>query len=45
MIKRIEHLGIAVDNLESAMKTYEDLFGKEFYKSEIVESEFVKRHF
>lgn len=44
MIKRIEHLGIAVNNLEEALKPYEALFGKS-YKEEIVESEFVKTVF
>ncbi len=45
MVKRIEHLGIAVANLEESIKMYEGLFGKEFYKTEIVESEFVKTAF
>lgn len=44
MIKRIEHLGIAVKNLEEALKPYETLFGKS-YKEEIVESEFVRTVF
>ena len=44
MIKRIEHLGIAVNNLEEALQPYEALFGKS-YKEEIVESEFVKTVF
>jgi methylmalonyl-CoA/ethylmalonyl-CoA epimerase len=44
MIKRIEHLGIAVNDLEEALKPYEALFGKS-YKEEIVESEFVKTVF
>lgn len=44
MIKRIEHLGIAVSNLEEALKPYETLFGKS-YKEEIVESEFVRTVF
>lgn len=45
MVKRIEHLGLAVDNLEVALKTYEALFNKSFYKTEIVESEFVRTAF
>lgn len=44
MIKRIEHLGIAVKNLEEALKPYETLFGKS-YKEEIVESEYVRTVF
>lgn len=44
MIKRIEHLGIAVKNLEETLKPYETLFGKS-YKEEIVESEFVRTVF
>lgn len=44
MIKRIEHLGIAVNNLEEALKPFETLFGKS-YKEEIVESEFVRTVF
>ena len=45
MIQKIEHIGIAVLNLEEAIKTYEDVLGKECYKTEIVESEFVKTAF
>ena len=37
MIKRIEHLGIAVDNLESALPIFEALLGSKVYKEEIVE--------
>ena len=45
MIKRIEHIGIAVDNIESALKTYENLLGVSCYKTEIVESELVRTAF
>lgn len=45
MVKRIEHLGIAVENLEESLKTYEMLLGTNCYKTEIVESEFVKTAF
>jgi len=36
---KIEHIGIAVKNLEEANQTYEALLGKKAYKSEAVESE------
>ena len=42
---KIEHLGIAVKNLEEANKTYEILLGKKPYKSEAVESEGVTTSF
>ena len=45
MVKRIEHLGIAVENLEEAIKLYESLLGTDCYKEEIVESEFVRTAF
>lgn len=45
MILRIEHLGIAVNSLESAIPIYEKLFNKPCYKTETVESEGVKTAF
>lgn len=45
MMKKIEHLGIAVKNLEQASKVYESLLGKPSYKTEVVESEGVKTQF
>jgi methylmalonyl-CoA/ethylmalonyl-CoA epimerase len=45
MVKRIEHLGIAVDNIEESLKMYETLLGTNCYKSEMVETEFVKTAF
>jgi len=45
MIKRIEHLGIAVDNLETALPVFEALLGSKVYKEEIVESEGVRTAF
>jgi methylmalonyl-CoA/ethylmalonyl-CoA epimerase len=45
MIKKIEHLGIAVENLEASIKMYRSLFERDFYKEEIVESEGVKTAF
>lgn len=45
MIKKIEHLGIAVNNIEEATKTYEALLNSPPYKTEIVEREGVKTVF
>ena len=45
MFRKIEHLGIAVENLEKSLAVYETLFGAVCYKTEIVESEFVKTAF
>lgn len=45
MIKKIEHLGIAVDDLNASLKVYENLLGTSCYKEEIVESEGVKTAF
>ena len=39
MFGKIEHLGIAVKDLNLANKTYEKLLGRKPYKSEAVESE------
>ena len=44
-MKKIEHLGIAVKNLEEANKTYTKLFNQEPYKLEMVESEGVSTSF
>jgi len=38
-MKKIEHVGIAVKNLDSANALYAALLGKKHYKSETVESE------
>ena len=45
MIKHIEHIGIAVENIESALTTYENLLGVSCYKTEIIESELVRTAF
>mgnify|MGYP002637666687 FL=1 len=45
MIKKIEHLGIAVENIEESIKIYEALLGTTCYKVEAVESEGVKTAF
>ncbi len=42
---RIEHIGIAVKNLESANKLYKNLLGEAHYKIESVESELVNTSF
>lgn len=44
-MKKIEHIGIAVNNLESAVKTYESLLNTPCYKREKVESEKVDTAF
>jgi methylmalonyl-CoA/ethylmalonyl-CoA epimerase len=45
MFRKIEHLGIAVSNMEESLKIFEDLLGQNCYKIESVESEFVKTAF
>lgn len=45
MIKKIEHLGIAVKNLEEAIPIYEKLFQTTCYKTESVSSEGVNTAF
>ena len=45
MIKRIEHLGIAVKDIKASLKTFETLLGTDCYKEEIVESEGVRTAF
>jgi methylmalonyl-CoA/ethylmalonyl-CoA epimerase len=45
MLKKIEHLGIAVSNISESLKVYETLLGSMCYKTEEVESEGVKTAF
>tara|TARA_Y100001978_G_scaffold21994_1_gene18172 strand:+ start:1200 stop:1604 length:405 start_codon:yes stop_codon:yes gene_type:complete len=45
MIKKIEHLGIAVKSIEASLPIFEKLLGKKMYKTEIVHSESVKTAF
>jgi methylmalonyl-CoA/ethylmalonyl-CoA epimerase len=45
MIKKIEHIGIAVEDLNHAIPIYEKLFGLPCYKQEEVESEAVRTAF
>jgi methylmalonyl-CoA/ethylmalonyl-CoA epimerase len=44
-MKKIEHIGIAVNNLEESTMVYEKLFGLPSYKQEEVASEGVKTAF
>lgn len=44
-MKQIEHIGIAVKNLEEATHLYENLFNTKSYKQEYVESEKVTTSF
>ncbi len=44
-MKKIEHIGIAVSDIEKSQKVFEKIFGKENYKSEKVESEGVVTSF
>ncbi len=45
MIKKIEHIGIAVKNLQESNELFKKLFGKSHYKIEAVESEGVNTSF
>ena len=45
MVKKIEHLGIAVVNIEESLRVFETLLGTKCYKIEEVESEGVKTAF
>ena len=45
MIKKIEHIGIAVKDIKSSNDLFKKLFGKEHYKMEVVESEGVSTSF
>jgi methylmalonyl-CoA/ethylmalonyl-CoA epimerase len=45
MLKKIEHIGIAVKNLKESNELFKKLFGKDLYKVEDVESEKVSTSF
>jgi methylmalonyl-CoA/ethylmalonyl-CoA epimerase len=45
MVKRIEHLGIAVESIEESLTVFETLLSASSYKQEIVESEGVRTAF
>ena len=44
-ISRIEHLGIAVQNIAEVLPYYTDVLGLEYYKEEVVEDQKVKTAF
>ena len=44
-MKKIEHIGIAVKDIEASNKLFIKIFGKENYKDEVVESEGVTTSF
>lgn len=44
-ISHIEHIGIAVPNLEEAIKYYEEILGMKCYKQEVVEDQKVTTAF
>ena len=44
-MQKIEHIGIAVDNIDKSNALFSKIFGKENFKSEIVESEGVVTSF
>jgi methylmalonyl-CoA/ethylmalonyl-CoA epimerase len=45
MFKKVEHIGVAIKNLDEAESLFERLFGKSAYKREAVESEKVSTSF
>jgi methylmalonyl-CoA/ethylmalonyl-CoA epimerase len=45
MVRKLEHIGIAVDNIEQSLKIYEEVLGSKCYKTEVVVSEAVKTAF
>jgi methylmalonyl-CoA/ethylmalonyl-CoA epimerase len=45
MVKKIEHIGIAVKNLDQAIQTFEKLLGTKCYKIEEVEDQKVRTAF
>jgi len=45
MLKRLEHLGIAIEKAEKSLSLWEKIVGKESYKMEAVPSEKVNTYF
>jgi len=45
MVKQLEHIGIAVSDMEKAIELYSRLLGRKPYKEEVVESEGVRTVF
>ena len=44
-MRRLEHIGIAADNMDGVLTVCRDVLGREPYKTESVESEGVRTHF
>lgn len=44
-MEKIDHIGIAVENLDAGIKKYEQILQSSCYKIEIIEDEFVKTAF
>lgn len=42
MVKKIDHIGIAVSNLDEAVKLYKDVLGLELHGTEVIEEQKVK---
>ena len=42
MVKKVDHIGIAVSNLEESIKFYQDVLGLELHGTEVVEEQKVK---
>ena len=45
MIKKIEHIGIAVESIEKSLPIFEALLNEKSFKTEVVDSEYVKTAF
>lgn len=42
MVKKVDHIGIAVSNLDEALKLYQDVLGLKVHGTEVVEEQKVK---
>lgn len=42
MVKKVDHIGIAVNNLDESVKFYRDILGLELHGTEVVEEQKVK---
>ncbi len=42
MVRKVDHIGVAVSNLEGALKTYTDVLGLELHGTEVVEEQKVR---
>tara|TARA_B110000285_G_C14641024_1_gene387621 strand:+ start:88 stop:489 length:402 start_codon:yes stop_codon:yes gene_type:complete len=45
VIKKIEHIGIAVESIEKSLPIFEALLNEKSFKTEVVDSEYVKTAF